>query len=76
MSSDKKKNSIKTSITQLYYGPLVWMCHTKDMNNRINNLYERALRIVHQDKTSDFETLLKNDKSNYYSREKPTLSRH
>ena len=52
------------------------MCHTKDMNNRINNLYERALRIVHQDKTSDFETLLKNDKSNYYSREKPTLSRH
>ena len=39
------------------------MCHSRGLNNRINNLHERALRIVYQDKKSDFETLLKNDKS-------------
>ena len=39
------------------------MCHSRGLSNRINNLHERALRIVHQDKKSDFETLLKNDKS-------------
>ena len=39
------------------------MCHSRGLNNRIKNLHERALRIVYQDKKSDFETLLKNDKS-------------
>ena len=39
------------------------MCHSRGLSNRINNLLERALRIVYQDKKSDFETLLKNDKS-------------
>ena len=39
------------------------MCHSRDLNNRIKNLHQRALRIVYQDKKSDFETLLKNDKS-------------
>ena len=39
------------------------MCHSRGLNNRINNLHEYALRIVYQDKKSDFETLLKNDTS-------------
>ena len=39
------------------------MCHSRGLNNRINNLHERALRIVYQDKKLDFETLIKNDKS-------------
>ena len=39
------------------------MCHGRDLNNKINNLHERALRIVYQDKKSSFETLLKRDKS-------------
>ena len=39
------------------------MCHSRSLNNRISNLHERALRIVYQDKKSDFENLLKNDKS-------------
>ena len=64
MSFDKKRILLKTFITsQFNYCPLVWMCHSRGLNNRINNLHERALRIVHQDKKSDFETLLKNDKS-------------
>ena len=64
MSFDKKRILLKTFITsQFNYCPLVWMCHSRGLNNRINNLHERALRIVYQDKKSDFETLLKNDKS-------------
>ena len=39
------------------------MYHSRDLSNRIYNLHERALRIAYQDKKSDFETLLKNDKS-------------
>ena len=64
MSFDKKRILLKTFITsQFNYCPLVWMCHSRGLNNRMNNLHERALRIVYQDKKSDFETLLKNDKS-------------
>ena len=39
------------------------MCHGRRLNNKINNLHERALRIVYQDKKSSFETLLKRNKS-------------
>ena len=64
MSFDKKIIFLKTFITsQFNYFPLVWMCHSRGLNNRINNLHERTLRIVYQDKKSDFENLLKNDKS-------------
>ena len=41
----------------------MWIRDCSAPNNRINNLHERALRIIHQDKKSGFETLLKNDKS-------------
>ena len=61
MSFDKKTILLKIFITsQFNYCPLVWMCHSRGL---INNLHERALRIVYQDKKSDFESLLKNDKS-------------
>ena len=33
------------------------------MNNKINRLHERRLRIVHSDKTSSFEKLLEKDGS-------------
>ena len=39
------------------------MCHGRGLNNKINNIHERALRIVYQGKKSSFETLLKRDKS-------------
>ena len=39
------------------------MCHGRGLNNKINNLHERALRTVYQDKKSSFETLLKHKKS-------------
>ena len=64
MSFNNKRILLKTFITsQFNYRSVVWMCHSRDLNNRINNLHERALRIVYQDKKPGFETLLKNDKS-------------
>ena len=34
------------------------MCHSHLMNNKINRLHEKCLRIVYSDKTSSFEELL------------------
>ena len=42
---------------------LVWMCHSRKLNNKINRLQERALRIVYNDKSSTFYQLLEKDKS-------------
>ena len=60
MNFDQKIILLKTFITsQFIYCSLVWMCHSKGLNNRINNLHEPALSIVYQYKKSDFETLFK-----------------
>ena len=32
--------------SQFGYCPLVWMFHSRKINNRINNTHERALRII------------------------------
>ena len=49
--------------SQFGYCPLVWMFCSRQMNNRINRIHERALRIVYQDKVSNFEQLLEKDNS-------------
>ena len=43
--------------------PLVWMCHSRIDNMKINRLHERYLRIVYNDKTSSFKNLLEKDDS-------------
>ena len=50
-------------ISQFNYSPLVWIFHTKKLNNRINSLHEKALRATYQDKNSSFKELLNLDKS-------------
>ena len=49
-------------ISKFKYCPIAWMCHGRGLMNRINNIHERALKIVYQDKKSSFEILLKRDK--------------
>ena len=39
------------------------MFHSRKLNNKINKLHERCLRIVYSDNTSSFEELLETDKS-------------
>ena len=51
-------------ISQFSYSPLVWMFHSRTLNNRINKTHEKALRIVYKDQTFlSFHDLLKRDKS-------------
>ena len=49
--------------SQFGYCPLVWMFHSRKINNRINKLHERALRIVFNDNVSTFRNLLIKDNS-------------
>ena len=50
-------------LSQFSYCPLVWMCHSCELNNRINRLHERSLHVVYRDNISSFEELLFRDKS-------------
>ena len=50
-------------MSQFNYCPLVWMFHDRKLNNKINKMHLRALRIAYRDYESDFGTLLKRDNS-------------
>jgi hypothetical protein len=49
--------------SQFNYCPLIWMCHSRALNNKINKLHERALRLVYKDKSLTFEQMLEKDGS-------------
>ena len=61
MNSVGKKRRI--ILSQFSYCPLVWMFCSRSMNNKINHIHERALRLVYQDYTTPFKDLLKQDGS-------------
>ena len=64
MDLAKRKTIMNAFInSQFGYCPLVWMCHSRKMNNKINKIEERALRIVDEDANSTYEELLKKDGS-------------
>ena len=64
MSLEKRRILRKTFIeSQFNYCPLIWMFHSRTINNKINRLHERALRIVYSDFKSFFEGLLMKDNS-------------
>ena len=49
--------------SQFSYCFSIWMFHSRGINNKINHLNERSLRIVYADNISSFEDLLKKDRS-------------
>ena len=61
VSMEKKKILMNSFIeSQFSFCPLVWMfCFSRKLNDRINHIHERGLRIVYDDYTSSFEHLLK-----------------
>ena len=62
MSTTKLRMILKAFIeSQFSYCPLVWMFHSRSLNNWINRLHERALRFVYKDPTLSFEDLLQRD---------------
>ena len=49
--------------SQLNYCPLTWMFHSRKLNNKINRLHERCLRLIYSDRGSSYEELLDKDNS-------------
>ena len=45
-------------MSQFNYCPLVWMCHSRGLNNKINNIHKRPLRIG---QNSRYDNLCKSD---------------
>ena len=48
---------------QFNYCPLIWMLHSRQNNNKIKHLHDRCLRLIHNNKLSSYEELLKKDGS-------------
>ena len=64
MSTNQAQLLMRSFImSQFSYCRLTWMCHSRNINNQINKLYECALRLVYNDKSSSFRELLERDKS-------------
>ena len=62
----QKRGTIMNSFvvtSQFGYCPLIWMFHSGRLNNKINSIHERALRITYQYHTSSFQELPNKDNS-------------
>ena len=64
MTLNKRRILMKSFIiSQFNYCSLIWMMHNRGLNNKINHIHERALRIVYDGYSSTFEDLFNKDKS-------------
>ena len=55
---------MKTFITsQFNYCPLIWIFHNRTLNNKINKIHERALRLTYDNNALSFQELLDLDGS-------------
>ena len=59
---EKRRINMKSFVTsQLVYCPLIWMFNSSRLNNKINSIHERALRMTYQDHISTIQELLNKD---------------
>ena len=64
MDLKQRRNIMKAFVeSQFGYCPLIWMFHSRGLNNKINRIHERALRITYKDKPSTFQKLSEKDNS-------------
>ena len=62
MDFEKRRSLMKAFvISQFNYCPLIWMFHNRALNNRINKIHERALRLIYQNKNLSFSELIELD---------------
>ena len=45
--------------SQFNYFSLIWMFHSRTMNNKMNRILEKALRLVYSNYSSNYDELLK-----------------
>ena len=64
LDTEKLKHIMRAFIlSQFSYCPLVWMFCDRYLNNKINHIHKKALRIAYKDDVFDFDTLLTRDNS-------------
>ena len=64
MNISKRQIIMKAFIeSQFEYCALIWMFHGRGLNDKINRIHERALRITEDDKSSSYRELLTKDRS-------------
>ena len=62
MNTEKLKMIMNVFLnSQFGYCPLLWMFHSRTLNNCINRIQEKALRLTYKDKTSTYQELLRLD---------------
>ena len=60
LTHDQKRILLNSIIkSQFSYCPLIWMFCSRSLNNLINRIHERALRLIHNDHVSTFQDILK-----------------
>ena len=64
MSIKQRRVFMKSFIESHFgYRPLIWMFHSRGLDNKFTHLNECSLRIVYKDNNSSFKKLLKKDNS-------------
>ena len=64
MRFEQRKHIINLFITSHFsHYQLVWMFHSRHLNNGIDPIHERTLKIIYQDYNSSFKELLRKDKT-------------
>ena len=64
MKCEQRKRIVNLFITSHFtHYPLVWMFHSRRINNRIDDIHERALKMIYQDYNSSFKEVLRKDKT-------------
>ena len=57
MDLAKRKSLMKAlSASQFNFCPLIWIFHSRQLNNRINKKHEKAVRLVDKDNKLNFMT--------------------
>ena len=64
MRFEQRKCIVNLFMTSRFsHYPLVWMFHSRRINNRINHIHESALKIIYQDYNSSLKELVRKDKT-------------
>ena len=59
LTSDQRNLLLNSAIkSQFTYCPLIWMFTSRYLNNELNNIHERALRLIYNDHEKSFNSIL------------------
>ena len=59
LTHDQKRLFLNSIIkSQFSYCPLIWMFCSRSLNNLVNRIHKRALRLIHNDHVSSFQDIL------------------